>query len=327
MKYFPLFVSGARLRVLVVGGGVIAAAKLETLAAAGANVKIVALSFGEGVRALADRYSCRLLQQAYEPSLLADCNVVVAAAGDAQLGAQIARDAEAAGIWANIVDDPQRCDFIFPAIVRHGFLQIAISSGGVSPVLARLLKQDIEQILPENLEELLGFIKERTASVREVLPDVPPRRFFWERVIRGPVGRMLSLGQHDEASAWFLQALAHAAHGAAQRKIHLVTISSFDPDDLTVRMVRCIGKADVIFYEGGRGMLPLLDRYARRDAEKYALASVHDPVARGVALAGEGGAIVYLALASNGAWRDVRAQITQAAARAGVSVDSLGMPA
>ncbi len=294
MKYFPLFVAGNRLKVLLVGGGTIAAAKLETLAAAGARMTVVAPQFGDGVLALAERYPCTLLRQEYEPELLGDHNVIVAATDDSALGKRIADDARASGIWANIVDAPALCDFIFPAITRHGPLQIAISTGGASPVMARLLKQDIEQILPEEIEALLTFMGNRTAEVREKLPDVQRRRLFWERVIRGPICRLLGRREEEAADQWFTQALRHTCEGQSLQSLHVLGVSSFDPDNLTVRMVRVIGQADLILYGGGRAMLPILDRYARRDADKYAVVHEVDPVHMMEGLLGRGGAIVYL---------------------------------
>ncbi|MFU8779459.1 MAG: NAD(P)-dependent oxidoreductase [Kiritimatiellia bacterium] len=299
MRYFPVFIKGERLRVLLIGGGAIAAAKLETLAGSGAQVTVVALAFGESVRMLALRYDCQLIQQAYSANLLQGCDIVVAATGDSATGEQIAADARAAGLWVNVVDNPPLCDFIFPAMIRRGVLQVAISTGGVSPVIARLLKQDFEQILPDGIEPLLACIKKQTPVVRKKLPDVQRRRLFWERVIRGPVGRMLSENRHSEAESWIESALAAAANRSRQDVLYIISIASYDPDDLTVRAVRQMGQADVILYEGGNAVLPMLERYARRDGEKYPVADCEDPVVQLADLGREGGVIVYLALVSN----------------------------
>ncbi len=271
MAYFPLFMKGERLHVLVVGGGEIAAAKLETLAGCGADVHVVAREVGPGVRALADRYGCCISEDSYETSYLAGRNLVVVAVGDRVLGGTIAAEARARGIWVNVVDDPGNCDGIFPAMLRRGAMQVAISSGGVSPVLARLLKQQIEQMLPEGLEELATFMAKHKDQVRARLPGVQPRRLFWERVARGPLPRLLAEGRSEQADAWFHAALSSAGD-TGRAALFLVRLRSFDPDLLVVRCVRWIGQADWIVYEGGNGMLPLLERFARRDAEKMALA-------------------------------------------------------
>lgn len=294
MQYFPLFLRGSRMKVLLVGGGTIAAAKLETLAASEADITIVAPLFSTGLRSVAERYGCRLLQQSYTRDLLEACNLVVAATDDPALGKQIADDARAIGIWANIVDNPENCDFIFPAIIRQGALQVAISTGGASPVIARLLKQDIEQDIPPYLGDLFPFIAERNPKVREELPAVQKRRLFWERVIRGPIGRMLSDGQVSAAERWFNDALKHARDGENLHALDLISVSDYDPDALTVRVVRRIGRADVLLYEGGEGMLPLLDRYARRDAEKYAVAQ-NESIPAAVEPLLSRGIVVYLA--------------------------------
>ncbi len=324
MKYFPLFVSGSTLRVLLVGGGTIAAAKLETVAAAGASITVVAPVFSDGVRALAARYSCTLLRSEYACSHLDGHNVVVAATDDPDLGRRIAADAHAAGIWANIVDAPEICDFIFPAILRHDPLQIAISTGGASPVIARLLKQDVEQILPSHLDKLFPFVAKKTALVRKQLPCVQQRRLFWERVIRGPVGRMLAAGEDIAAETWFENALGHACKRGLLHVFHFIAVPSYNPDDLSVRMVRTIGKADVIVYEGGRGMLPLLDRYARRDAEKYAMKPNQDCSTLMRPLLEQGGAIIYLARPHNPNVSHVQSSLEEMAALAAYSFEKGG---
>ena len=270
MAYFPLFMRADRLHVLVVGGGEIAAAKLETLAGCGADVRVVAKEVGAGVRALAERYGTRVIEAAYEAVHLEGRNLVVVATGDAATGAAIAAEARAKGIWVNVVDDPENCDGIFPAMLQRGAMQVAISSGGVSPVLARLLKQQIEQQLPEGLDVLASFMAANKDRVRARLSGVQPRRLFWERIVRGPLPGLLAEGRREQADAWFEEALS-VAGDAGRSALYLLRVMSFAPDLVAVRALRWLGQADVIAYEGGRAMLPLLERYARRDAVKVAL--------------------------------------------------------
>jgi uroporphyrin-III C-methyltransferase / precorrin-2 dehydrogenase / sirohydrochlorin ferrochelatase len=196
------------------------------------------------------------------------------------------------------VDNPPLCDFIFPAMIRRGPLQIAISTTGVSPVLARLLKQDLEQMLPDGAEKLLAFIEGHTPLVRERLPDVQRRRLFWERVVRGPVARLLLEQGRDAADAWLQTALVAAEKQEKRRYFSIVRIPSFDPDDLTVRAVKTMGRADVVVYEGGRATLPILDRYARRDGEKYPVSPKDAPCDVISQLGASTGIVVYLMHAS-----------------------------
>jgi len=321
MAYFPFYMRGKCLRVLLVGGGSIAAAKLETVAAAGAAVTIVAPQCGEGMQALIQRYGCHWLEDVYHPELLTGMNLVIVATDDPDLGQSIAADAARAGIWINVVDHPGLCDFIFPAMIRRDDLLIAISTGGTSPVLARLLKQEIEQLLPIGVERLAGFIQTRTPDVRSALPDLQQRRLFWERLLRGPVGRMLAGDQPLAAEAWFEAALAHARNRSSVQRLQLIQIRSFDPDDLTVRQVRQLGRADTILYAGGRGLLPLLERYARRDGVKVGLRPGDDPVARYRDLLEQGGILAYLAPVDDADHDRICAQFQTYAVEHGIPVE------
>ncbi len=269
MPYFPMFLDAARMQVLVVGGGAVAAAKLETLAGCGAAVTVVAPRISDGVRSLAAVHGCVVLEQAYRPELLEGRTLVVAAVDDPALGVRIAADARAAGLPVNVVDNPALCDFIFPAVIRRGGMQIAVSSGGTSPVLARLLKQEIENMLPEQLDRLAAYIATKTDAVRAALAELQPRRLFWERLIRGPVGAAVLSGDLDTADRRFDAAL-QSAGTAPQAALYLLRIPA-DPDLVTIRAVRLLGRADLVLAD--QGIAPdWLERYARRDAVKCVIA-------------------------------------------------------
>lgn len=269
MLYFPVFMDSSRIRALVVGGGTVAAAKIETLAGHGAQVKVVAREVREGVRHLAERHALEIEERLFREADLEGRTLAVVTVDDERTSRVIADQARARGIPVNVVDQPERCDFIFPAMIRRGPLQVAISSGGLSPVLARMLKQRIEQLLPAGLEGLAAFIGERSDLVRERLPEVQPRRLFWERLIMGPVAEALEKGDRARAEAGFSEALARA-HVRPVGEVSVVHVPE-DLAQLTLRDVRCIAQADRVVHDPDVP-LRVIERFARRDALKQGVA-------------------------------------------------------
>lgn len=204
MGLFPMFVKLNRRRCLVVGAGTVAESKIESLLAAGASVHVVAPSASEAVQRLARAGRITWDARRFTPADLEDVFLVVAAATSCEdVNAMVAREARVRGVMCNVVDDPERCDFYYPAVVRRGQLQIAISTGGRSPALAQRLRQELEQQYGPEYEEWLeklGFTREKLlAKVYD-----PERRKRLLRLLASPQGFQM-----------FLRA-ASAAHGRRQ---------------------------------------------------------------------------------------------------------------
>ena len=145
MAFTPLFLNAEKHGpILVVGGGEIAAAKTEALASVGAKVQIIAENLSQGIITLCEQHSFDYHQTPYNHDFLEGKKIVVAATDNDDLNTEIATECNKRSIWVNVVDNPDLCDFIFPALVRRGPLQIAISSSGIAPVLARIIKQRID---------------------------------------------------------------------------------------------------------------------------------------------------------------------------------------
>ena len=164
MTLFPIFLKLEGRPCLVVGGGAIAAVKLESLLAAGASVRVVAPRVTERIRAASLEGKVLWLPRAFLPSDLDGIFLVVAATSSPEVHEVVYREAQRRGVLCNVVDDPQRCDFYYPAVVRRGALQIAVSTGGRSPALAQQLRQQLErQFGPEfgAWVEKLGVARER----------------------------------------------------------------------------------------------------------------------------------------------------------------------
>jgi uroporphyrin-III C-methyltransferase/precorrin-2 dehydrogenase/sirohydrochlorin ferrochelatase len=206
--------------------------------------------------------------------LAADISGVIAilCAGAGEIGVAMAARAKAVGLPINVMDDLPHSTFIFPAIVDRGDVVVAVGTGGASPVVARRVRERIEAVLPARIGDLAGLIGRFRKSIHARIPEFPLRRRFWERVIDGPIGALVLAGRNDEAEAALRgisdpSAFAGAdGQGKAEGKVTLVGAGPGDPDLLTIKALRALQDADVVFYD--ELVSPeVLDR-ARRDASR-----------------------------------------------------------
>jgi precorrin-2 dehydrogenase/sirohydrochlorin ferrochelatase len=145
---FPMFLKLEGRSCLVLGAGSVGEQKIRSLVECGADVRVVAFSASAAVREWADRGVLTWLARGFEASDLDGVFMVVAATSSAEVNHVIYREAQARGILCNVVDDPPYCDFYYPAVVRRGRLQIAISTAGLSPALAQRIRKQLEQEFP-----------------------------------------------------------------------------------------------------------------------------------------------------------------------------------
>ena len=144
MKYYPVFLDIADKKCVVVGGGEVAARKVKRLLDCGAKVSVVSPELSLELTALKKDHRISHIPSEYGSKDIEGAVLVIGATDDEKINAAISQDATAKGIPVNIVDDPQKCDFILPSIAERGDLVIAIGTGGKSPALARHLRQDLE---------------------------------------------------------------------------------------------------------------------------------------------------------------------------------------
>ena len=164
MSLFPMFLKLDGRSCLVVGAGTIAEPKIRSLLTAGARVRVVAPVISEAVRAWSrtGEIDCKL--RSFLTRDLKGMVLVVAATNSAEVNEAVFHEAQRRGVLCNAVDDPSRCDFYYPAVVRRGDLQIAISTGGLSPALAQRLRRDLELQFGAEYEtwlEHLGRLRHR----------------------------------------------------------------------------------------------------------------------------------------------------------------------
>lgn len=275
MGFTPLFLNAKKHgSILVVGGGEIAAAKTEALASVGAVVDIVAEDIDEAVTLLCEKHNFKMTQDKYKSKYLKGRKIVVAATDDDDVNARIAKDCNKAGILVNVVDNPPLCDFIFPALIRRGNLQIAVSSSGVSPVLARMVKHAIEQVVPINFTNLINFMGDKKQILREKLSTIQPRRLVGEDIYHGAVAEEVLSGNREKADTLFDE-LIEQYPNHKQAALYLVGAGPGNPELMTIKAIRLLSKADIIFYD--RLVSPvILEQYARKDAEKVFVGKTRD---------------------------------------------------
>ncbi|MBR0691788.1 siroheme synthase CysG [Bradyrhizobium lablabi] len=273
MRYLPVFLDVQSGSVLLVGAGELARTKLRLLVAAGAQVRWYATDGDHDVAGLAAHETARIERAVGDP-LAADLSGVIAVlcAGAGDVGVAMSARAKAVGLPVNVMDDLAHSTFIFPAIVDRGDVVVAVGTGGASPVVARRVRERIEAMLPARIGDLAGFVGQFRKSVHARIAEFTLRRRFWERVIDGPIGALVLAGRRSEAEkalAGIADPAAFAgasAEGKAQGHVTLVGAGPGDPDLLTVKALRALQDADVVFYD--ELVTPeILDR-ARRDAAR-----------------------------------------------------------
>ncbi|SHH99618.1 siroheme synthase CysG [Bradyrhizobium erythrophlei] len=273
MRFLPVFLDLQVGPVLLVGAGDLARAKLRLLAAAGARVRWHATDGHHDVSGLAAADAARIELAKGDP-LAADLGGVIAVlcAGAGDVGPAMSARAKAVGLPVNVMDDLAHSTFIFPAIVDRGDVVVAVGTGGTSPVVARRVRESIEAVLPARIGDLAGFIGRWRKTIHDRIPEFPLRRRFWERVVDGPIGALVLAGREREAEAALKDisdpsGFAGAqASGGVDGRVTLVGAGPGDPDLLTVKALRALQDADIIFYD--ELVSPeILDR-ARRDAAR-----------------------------------------------------------
>lgn len=157
---YPVGLVVAGRRVLVVGGGRVAAEKIRNLVACGADVHVVATTVGDDVRTL----GVTIEERAYRRGEAADYRLVVAATDDHDVNRAVHDDAEAAGVWVNAADDPDNCTFTLPAVLRRGPVTVAVATGGHSPALAGWLRDRLAGEVGPEYEVLAEVLAEARAS-------------------------------------------------------------------------------------------------------------------------------------------------------------------
>lgn len=269
MKYFPLFYNMRNQRALLVGGGAIATRKARLLVKAGAVLRVVSPDLSSELSELVAASQGEWIEGYYHVKHLADCCLVISATDNAEVNRQVSSDAKARFLPVNVVDSPELCSYITPAIVERDEITIAISSGGSAPVLARLLRKKIETAIPGAYGRLAKLASQFKKKARAILTDEDQRRRFWEDALEGPAAELALNNQMPKAEQRLSNELEQAGTQVdqpLQGEVYLVGAGPGDPDLLTLKALRLMQQAEVVLYD--RLVTPPIMDLVRRDAER-----------------------------------------------------------
>jgi uroporphyrin-III C-methyltransferase/precorrin-2 dehydrogenase/sirohydrochlorin ferrochelatase len=266
MRYFPIFIDAQELNCLVIGAGEVAARKAELLMKTPANISVVAPEVCSTIQRAAAQNRLSVATREFEESDLDNKQLVFVATSDTELNAHIHSLATARDILVNVVDNTPLCKFITPSIIDRSPILIAMSSGGVAPVLLRYLRQKLESWIPQKISLLGKFSEKFRDRVKQRFQSVTERRYFWEDVLDGQVAEQILAGNQSEAEQLFEQKLQQEDGVSSQGEVYLVGAGPGDPELLTFKALRLMQKADVVVYDRlvSQDILELV----RRDAEK-----------------------------------------------------------
>ncbi|PHU34592.1 precorrin-2 dehydrogenase/sirohydrochlorin ferrochelatase family protein [Pseudobutyrivibrio ruminis] len=184
MAYFPMFVDLTDANCLVVGGGSVAIRKVNVLLDFGAKVHVIAKEISMDLAALSEETDHLLLEQReFTPFDLQDRKLVIVATSDNELNGQIYMMCSEGGIPVNVVDDQEKCSFIFPSYIKEQNLVGAFSSGGNSPALTQYLKNKEKEILTPRLGELNEVLGRWRQPIKELFPLESSRKSAFEQLI------------------------------------------------------------------------------------------------------------------------------------------------
>ncbi|MDN3639943.1 siroheme synthase CysG [Simiduia curdlanivorans] len=265
MDYFPFFFDLRQQPVLVVGGGQIALRKVRLLVQAGAIVRLISPECLAELEQLVSTNRGIWQKKAFAPADLEACCLVVCATDNAAVNKQVSALCKARYLPVNVVDNPDLCSIITPAIIDRSPILVAISSAGAAPVLARKLKQQLETLLPEQYGKFATFCGNLRDKVKRALPE-NQRRYFWEKLIAGPVENLVYQEKEDAAHEWVTTNLNVAQQSPALGEVYLVGAGPGAPDLLTLRALQLMQQADVVLYDRLVSD-PIMER-VRRDADR-----------------------------------------------------------
>jgi len=266
MDFLPIFFDIKHRDCLVVGGGEIAARKIVLLLQAKANITVVAPSLDDTLKHQCDQRIVSHCQKNFQPEDIVGFVLVIAATNNPAVNQLVSESAKKLNIPVNVVDNPELCTFIMPAIVDRSPILIALSSSGKSPVLIRLLRARLETLIPAAYGRLAEYAGQFREKVKQHFSHANKRRIFWEDMLQGAFAEKVLAGKELEAKDYLENALLQEDNDTKQGEVYLVGAGPGNPDLLTFRAMHLMQKADVVVYD--RLVSSEILNMVRRDASR-----------------------------------------------------------
>lgn len=265
MDHLPIFCQLRNRDCLLVGGGDVAERKARLLLDAGARLTVNARDYVPQFHVWADAGMLTLATGDFQPALLDTCWLAIAATDDDTVNQQVSDEAEARRIFCNVVDAPKAASFIMPSIIDRSPLMVAVSSGGTSPVLARLLREKLEAILPQHLGQVALYAGQLRARVKQQFATMGERRRFWEKLFMNDRLAQSLANQDKQAIA---ETTDHLLNTPLDHRGEVVLVGAGPGDAglLTLKGLQQIQQADVVVYD--RLVSDDIMDLVRRDADR-----------------------------------------------------------
>jgi uroporphyrin-III C-methyltransferase/precorrin-2 dehydrogenase/sirohydrochlorin ferrochelatase len=266
MEFFPIFLDIKNKTALVVGGGDVASRKVSLLLNAQGRVQVVSPKLCDSLQALLEEGKIEHAQREFAVSDLDGAQLVIAATNAPEVNRLVSEQAQERNIPVNVVDQPELCSFVVPSIIDRSPVVAAVSTGGASPVLARLIRSRLETLIPAGYGRLAKLARQFRDQVKAKFDRPADRRIFWEKVLQGGVAERVFSGHMEEANAAMEKALAESNEPTPTGEVYLVGGGPGDPDLLSFRALRLMQQADVVVYD--RLVAKPILELTRKDADR-----------------------------------------------------------
>ena len=265
MDYFPIFCQLKDKPCLLVGGGEIAERKARLLMEAGAIISVVAPSFTGQFMQWHTEQKINCITGIFNEAHLSGKWLVIAATDSEQVNQQVFQTATEKQIFCNVVDSPEQASFIMPSVIDRSPIVVAISSGGKAPVLARILREKIEQLLPNYLGALAQLAGKLREQIKQRFSSMSARRYFWEQFFEDKSLQAEIEAQRDDGIERRISALL-SENQQPQGSVVLVGAGPGDAGLMTIKGLQQCQQADVVVYD--RLVSDEVMALVRRDAQR-----------------------------------------------------------
>lgn len=272
MDYLPIFMNIRQQHCVIVGGGAVAARKADLFIKAGAVVTVIAPQIKQEMQFHLSHGKVIWLMETFSEEVMASLSkpeLMISATDNQVVNLAVHAYGKANGVPVNVADQTEYCDFILPAIVDRDPMIVAVSTGGRSPVLARLMKAKLEQFLPHGFAKLTDLVGRYRGKVKQAVKTESGRKNFWEKVLSSLFIDKAVHGKNGEAESMLQEAIQAAEKtGDVKTKgeVYLIGAGPGDPDLMTFKGLRLLQQADVVLYD--RLVAPEILDMARREAER-----------------------------------------------------------